>query len=115
MMEIHHYFISAMWMTHLLSSVTEKIVNCFLTISTHSTKISNLHWNTKKSDCISFLDVLVSRNEEGTIETSLYSKKTFSGLYMKFDSFVPPTLQKEFKVVRNVEKFNRRLFCNIYL
>ena len=33
-------------------------------------------------DCISFLDVLVTRNEEVTIETSLYRKETFSGLYI---------------------------------
>ena len=46
------------------------------------------------SDCISFLDVLVTRNEEGTIETSMYRKETFSGLYMKFDSFVPHHFKK---------------------
>ena len=54
--------------------MTEKTVNWFLNIPSHSTKISNLQ---------------VTRNEEGTIKTSLYRKETFSGLYMKFDSFVP--------------------------
>ena len=40
-----------------------------------------------------FLDVFVSRDTDGTLETTVYRKPTFSGLYMKWDSFVP----KEFK------------------
>ena len=70
------------------------------------------------SDCISFLDVLVTRNEEGTIETSMYRKGTFSGLYMKFDSFVPHHFKKNlisgllnraWKICSSYELFYREL------
>ena len=43
---------------------------------------------TENDDCLPFLDVLVSR-KDGSLETSVYRKSTFSGLYMKYDSFVP--------------------------
>ena len=36
----------------------------------------------------SFLDILVTRTN-GTFTTSVYRKPTFSGLYTKFDSFIP--------------------------
>ena len=70
------------------------------------------------SDCISFLDVLVTRNEQGTIETSMYRKETFSGLYMKFDSFVPHHFKKNlvsgllnraWKICSSYELFYREL------
>ena len=37
---------------------------------------------------LSFLDVLVTR-VDGTLCISVYRKPTFSGLFMKYDSFVP--------------------------
>ena len=42
----------------------------------------------ESNDCIPFL-VLVTITADGFISTPLYRKCTFSGLYMKFDSFVP--------------------------
>ena len=41
------------------------------------------------SNQLPFLDVLVKRNSEGKISTTLYRKPTFSGLYLRWDSFVP--------------------------
>jgi hypothetical protein len=43
----------------------------------------------ENNDNLPFLDVMVSRSEDGILSTSLYRKDTFSGLYLKFDSFVP--------------------------
>lgn len=43
---------------------------------------------------LSFLDVLVSRSTLGKISTSVYRKPTFSGLYMRWDSFVPKSFKK---------------------
>ena len=43
----------------------------------------------ENDDSLPFLDVLVTRNDDRSISTSLYRKSTFSGLLMKFDSFVP--------------------------
>ena len=41
------------------------------------------------SGVLPFLDVLVTRNNLGIISTSLYRKPTYSGLYLKWESFVP--------------------------
>ena len=38
---------------------------------------------------ISFLDILVKRCPNNTFVTSIYRKKTFTGLYTKWDSFTP--------------------------
>ena len=38
---------------------------------------------------ISFLDVLVTREPNGHLVTSVYRKPSFSGLYLRWDSFVP--------------------------
>jgi hypothetical protein len=38
---------------------------------------------------IPFVDVLVKRCPNNTFETSVYRKKTFTGLYTKWDSFTP--------------------------
>ena len=57
--------------------------------------MNSLHKNIKftveieENNCLPFLDVFITRNDEGNISTSMYRKKTFSGLYMKEDSFVP--------------------------
>ena len=60
--------------------------------------MNNLHKNIKftvefeENDHLPFLDVLVTRNSDGNIETSVYRKKSFSGLYIKYDSYVPMSL-----------------------
>ena len=43
---------------------------------------------------ISFLDVLISRQADETLETSVYRKPTFSGLLLKWDSYVPKQYKK---------------------
>jgi hypothetical protein len=40
-----------------------------------------------------FLDILIKRNCDGLLETCIYRKPTFSGLYLKWNSYVP----KKFK------------------
>ena len=46
------------------------------------------------SDRFAFLDVLINRDTDGTLSTSVYRKPTFSGLYMKYDSFIPLQFKK---------------------
>jgi hypothetical protein len=41
-----------------------------------------------------FLDVLVTRQDNDTVSTCTYRKSTFSGLYLKFDSFVPSCFKR---------------------
>jgi hypothetical protein len=36
-----------------------------------------------------FLDVLIRKETDGTLSTSLYRKPTFTGLYLRWDSYVP--------------------------
>ena len=38
---------------------------------------------------IPFLDILLKRCPDNTFSTSVYRKKTFTGLYTKWDSFTP--------------------------
>ena len=38
---------------------------------------------------IPFLNVLVKRNQKNTFSTTVYRKKTFTGLFTKWDSFTP--------------------------
>ena len=54
----------------------------------------NIRFTKEEEQCnsLAFLDVLVTRNN-GCLSTSVYRKPTYSGLYLKWDSFVP----KEFK------------------
>ena len=56
---------------------------------------SNITFTKEEEQCNSlpFLDVLVTREDDGSLSTSIYRKPTFSKLYLKWDSFVP----KEFK------------------
>ena len=72
----------------------------------------------ESNDCIPFLDVLVTRTVDGFISTSLYRKCTFSGLYMKFDSFVPQhfkrnlvfgLLNRAWKICSSFELFNQEM------
>ena len=62
---------------------------------------------------LSFLDVLVTR-VDGTLCTSVYRKPTFSGLFMKYDSFVPiqykcslvyGSINRSWKICFSVESF----------
>ena len=51
--------------------------------------------NVKEKDCsISFLDVLITRNNG--FQTSVYRKKTFSGVYLNFDSYLPSIYKNGF-------------------
>ena len=57
--------------------------------------ISNLHPNikftreTEQNNNISFLDISITRQFDNTLATSVYHKPTFTGLYLRWDSFVP--------------------------
>ena len=48
----------------------------------------------EQDDKISFLDVLVSRQTDGKLLTSVFRKPTFSGLYLRWDSFVPKMFKR---------------------
>ena len=65
-----------------------------------------------------FLDVLVTREESGQISTSLYRKPTFSGLYLKWDSFVPlqfkrglvnSLIHRSWNICSTYEKFHQEV------
>ena len=62
--------------------------------------LNNLHPNIKftkedeSANNLAFLDVLITRDTDGTLFTSVYRKPTFSGLYMKYDSFIPLQFKK---------------------
>ena len=43
----------------------------------------------EQNDEIPFLDILLKRNLDSSFSTSIYRKKTFTGLYTKWDSFTP--------------------------
>ena len=49
----------------------------------------------ENDSCISFLDILISRNQNtDSIVTSIYRKSTFSGIYLNFQSYVPMIYKK---------------------
>ena len=52
---------------------------------------NNIKFTTEfeKNDEIPFLDILLKRNLDSSFSTSVYRKKTFTGLYTKWDSFTP--------------------------
>ena len=52
---------------------------------------NNIKFTTEfeQNDEIPFLDILLKRNLDSSISTSIYRKKTFTGLYTKWDSFTP--------------------------
>ena len=71
----------------------------------------------EENDRLPFLDVLVTRNVDVEISTSMF-QKTFSGLYMKDDSFVPVTfkysliyglLTRAFRICSTQELFNHEV------
>ena len=43
----------------------------------------------EQNDEIPFLDILMKRNRDSSFSTSIYRKKTFTGLSTKWDSFTP--------------------------
>ena len=48
----------------------------------------------ESNNCLSFLDVLITRNDDNKLTTSIHRKPFFSGLYLKFDSFVPHSFKR---------------------
>ena len=73
----------------------------FLVFETKSHMLNFFNWMNSQCQCIAFtkeeeqndqlpfLDVLVTRNSNGKISTTVYRKPSFSGLYLRWDSFVP--------------------------
>ena len=57
-----------------------------------SSQHANINFSLEKEidGCLSFLDINVFR-EKGKFATSVYRRKTFSGVYSNFNSFVPKT------------------------
>ena len=49
---------------------------------------ANIKFTVEENSTIPFLDVLITRHSH-TFSTSVYRKKTFTGLYTKWDSFTP--------------------------
>ncbi|KAA3680386.1 uncharacterized protein DEA37_0014864 [Paragonimus westermani] len=41
------------------------------------------------SNCLPFLDILISRREDGSVRRTVYRKPTWSGQYLNFSSFTP--------------------------
>ena len=72
----------------------EDHVNKFEKYLSSRHKNINFKSEKEKDNCLSFLDVLVTRSN-GFI-TSVYRKKTFSGIYLNFHSFVPDIYKKGF-------------------
>ena len=56
----------------------------------YSSKNSNLNFSIEKEkdSCLSFLDIN-SFHENKKFATNFYRKKTFSGVYINFKSFIP--------------------------
>ena len=52
-------------------------------------KISFLGIEFEQNQEIPFLDVLIKRHLNNSFSTSIYRKKTFTGLYTQWDSFTP--------------------------
>ena len=75
-------------MTHLPCFTTDS-ANAFLHY------LNSCHRNIKftiefeQNNAIPFLDILVTRIQNNAFVTSIYRKKTFTGLYTKWDSFTP--------------------------
>ena len=62
--------------------------------------MNNLHKNIKftkeieSNNSLAFLDILITRQPDGTLSTTVYRKPTFTGLYLRWDSFVPKQYKK---------------------
>ena len=64
------------------------------------------------------MDVLIMRESTGKISTSIYTKPTYSGLYLKFDSFVPKKfkrglinslIHRSWKICSSYERFHQEV------
>ena len=49
---------------------------------------------TEHNESLPFLDILIIRQSDGTLTTQVYRKPTYTGLYLRWDSFVP----KQYKI-----------------
>ena len=67
---------------------------------------------------MSFLDVLVTREQDGHLSTSVYRKPSFSGMYLRWDSFVPKQFKRSlvfglisraWKICSSFDKFHREM------
>ena len=88
----------------------------YFTDSLH--KIIKITSEIEENNCLPFLDMLITRNDEGNISTSMYRKKTFSGLYMKEDSFISTSfkhnliyglLNRAFKISSSCDIFKQEI------
>lgn len=81
--------------------------------------INSIHPNLKftkelaNNDKLPFLDVLVIKNNDGTVSTSVYRKPTWTGLYLHFFSFVPTAYKRN--LVNNLFDRARRICSSEYL
>ena len=64
---------------------------CYVSYSGNVKTQSNIKFTIEfeQNDEIPFLDILLKRNLDSSFSTSIYRKKTFTGLYTKWDSFTP--------------------------
>ena len=81
--------------------------------------INSRHRNIKftfaeeKDNKMSFLDISICRNNNA-LETSIFRKPTFSGVYTNFDSFLPTVYKSSHQKVflrKSVPKFKRERPC----
>ena len=69
-------------------------------------------YHQKEQECnneFAFLDVSLTRRPDGNIRWSVYRKKTYSGQYINFNSFVPIRLKRN--LVSNLT-FRARYICS---
>ena len=73
---------------------------------------------TENEDCLPFLDVMITRECDGSVSTSVYRKPNFSGLVMQYDSFVPAYYKKSlvnglihraWKICSSIDLFHQEL------
>ena len=79
--------------TFLLFSSSDKVNKFHKYINSRHKNMTFTH-ELEKDDCLPFLDVLVSR-ENNMFTTSIYRKPTFSGLYSNFNSFMPDKYKED--------------------
>ena len=65
------------------------------------------------NDCLPFLDVCVHRRSDGSLATSIYRKKTWTGVLMSFHSFVPISYKRS--IIRSLFSRVVRLCSAEYL
>ena len=76
-------------------------------------KLNNVHLNLavtcehEANECLPYLDVLISRREDGSIQRSVYRKSTWTGQYLHFTSFTP--LKEKRALVRTLFLRARRI------